>query len=108
MSMSNRSQSTAFNGGMFGGMPTTKTSVSLTQQAIAAAGDAARRRGMSVSAWLSEAAIQQAWREQALAAADELVEEAVRRSGELTVEDQEWIADILARTTRGQGRTEAA
>jgi hypothetical protein len=93
---------------MVGGMATTKTSVSLTHQAIAAAGDAAKRRGMSVSAWLSEAAIHQAWREQALQAADELLEEAIRHNGELTAEDQQWIANVLAQTTGESERADAA
>ncbi len=48
-------------GGMpTGGMPTRKTSVSLTEEAIAAASTAADSADMSVSSWLSRAAIEQA------------------------------------------------
>jgi sugar/nucleoside kinase (ribokinase family) len=81
-------------------MVTRKTSVSLSDEAIEAAGSAARRRGVSVSAWLSQAAIEQAWREQAIAAADEMLDEAVRVSGELSPEDERWVAETVARTTR--------
>jgi hypothetical protein len=88
-------------------MTTTKTSVSLSQDAIAAANSAAKRSGMSVSAWLSHAAIEQAWREQALAAADELYAEAVRENGDPSPADHAWIADILA-TTLGQAAAETA
>jgi hypothetical protein len=80
-------------------MTTHKTSVSLTDEAIAAAGGAARRRGVSVSAWLSQAAIAQAWREQAIAAADDMLSEALRVSGPLSPADEQWVAETLARTT---------
>jgi hypothetical protein len=83
---------------MFGGMPTRKTSVSLTDEAIAAANVAASHAGMSVSSWLSQAAIEQAWREQALAAADELYDHAVRVAGPLTAEDKAWVAKTLSAT----------
>jgi hypothetical protein len=79
-------------------MTTRKTSVSLSDEAIAAAGAAARRRGMSVSAWLSRAAVEQAWREQAIAAADELLKEAISVNGELTPDDERWVSDTLACT----------
>lgn len=83
---------------MFGGMATRKTSVSLTGEAIEAASAAASRAGMSVSAWLSHAAVEQAWREQALAAADELYDQAERAHGPLSIEDQRWLAETLAKT----------
>lgn len=83
---------------MFGGMTTRKTSVSLTEEAIAAANAAASNAGVSVSSWLSNAAIEQAWREQALAAADELHDEAVRAAGPPTADDQRWLAETLAAT----------
>lgn len=79
-------------------MSTRKTSVSLTEEAITAASAAARSAGVSVSSWLSNAAIEQAWREQALAAADDLHEQAIRASGPPTEEDRRWLADILAAT----------
>jgi hypothetical protein len=88
-------------------MTTRKTSVSLSGEAIEAAGAAARRRGMSVSAWLSQAAIEQAWREQAIAAADEMLDEAIRVSGELSPDDERWVAETVARTT-GNARPHAA
>ncbi len=83
---------------MVGGMATRKTSVSLTDEAIAAANAAAGNSGMSVSSWLSKAAIEQAWREQALVAADQLYEEAVRVSGAPTTVDRQWVDETLAAT----------
>ena len=94
---------------MFGGMSTRKTSVSLTEDAIAAANAAASRVGVSVSSWLSHAAVEQAWREQALAAADELHSQAEQASGPLTAEDRQWLAEILMDTvSRAEPPTSAA
>jgi hypothetical protein len=79
-------------------MATRKTSVSLSDEAIAAAGSAARRRGLSVSPWLSQTAIDQAWRDQAIVAADDLLDEAIRAEGPLSPDDERWVAQMLART----------
>ena len=86
------------NGGTFGGMPTRKTSMSLTSEAIEAATEAAELAGMSMSAWLSQAAIEHAWRQRALAAAQELVEESVRVNGPLSEDDERWVAEAMADT----------
>lgn len=56
-----------------------------------------------MSAWLSNAAIEQAWREQAVIAADELYDAAVRASGPETDDDRRWVADVLAATIRQPG-----
>jgi acyl-CoA reductase-like NAD-dependent aldehyde dehydrogenase len=83
---------------MIGRMATRKTSVSLTDEAIAAATKAAGVAGVSMSSWLSNAAIEHAWREEALAAADELYDTAVRESGPETVDDRRWVSEVLAAT----------
>jgi hypothetical protein len=79
-------------------MATRKTSVSLTQQAIEAADEAARRAGMSVSAWLSHAAVEHAWREQAVRAADEAYAAAVASRGPLNADQAHEVDAILAAT----------
>lgn len=83
---------------MIGGMPTRKTSVSLTEDALAAATAAAAGAGVSVSAWLSRAAIDQAWRDRAIVAADDLYEHAVATSGPLSQADEDWVARNLSET----------
>jgi hypothetical protein len=79
-------------------MTTRKTSVSLTEDALAAATAAAAEAGVSVSAWLSRAAIDQAWRDRAITAADELYRHAVEASGPLSPADEDWVAQTLADT----------
>ncbi len=90
-------------------MSTRKTSVSLTEAAISAASSAAGQAGLSVSAWLSPAAIEQAWREPARGGADELYDQAVRVSGPADLADQRWLAETLATTLdRGEASGSAA
>lgn len=79
-------------------MATKKTSVSLTREAIEAADEAARRAGLSVSAWLSQAAVEHAWREQAVRAADEAYAEAVAHHGPLSADQAREVEAILAAT----------
>ena len=79
-------------------MVTRKTSVSLTEEALRAAIEAAKESGVSVSAWLSQAAIDQSWHQRAVRIADELYEHAVAAHGPLSSEDEKWIDDIVAAT----------
>jgi hypothetical protein len=79
-------------------MVTRKTSVSLTEEALKAAIEAAQEAGVSVSAWLSQAAIDQSWHQHAIRVADELYHQAIEENGPLSPEDEKWIEDIVAAT----------
>ena len=77
-------------------MVTRKTSVSLTEEALKAATEAAKEAGISVSAWLSQAAIDQSWRQHAIRMAEEALQDAIRENGPLSAEDEKWVAETLA------------
>ena len=79
-------------------MVTRKTSVSLTEEALKAAIEAAKESGVSVSAWLSQAAIDQSWHQRAIRIADELYEHAIAEHGPLSPEDEKWVDDVVAAT----------
>jgi len=79
-------------------MVTRKTSVSLTEEALKAAIEAAKESGVSVSAWLSQAAIDQSWNQHAIRMADEALHAAIEENGPLSPEDEQWVAETLAAT----------
>jgi hypothetical protein len=83
---------------MAGAMSKRRVSVTMTEEAYEAAKKRAAKTGLSLSAWLSEAAAKHARYQQAVENAEAAYEEALRINGPLSVEDERWVDEVFDAT----------
>ncbi|GLH95684.1 plasmid mobilization protein [Phytohabitans aurantiacus] len=75
-----------------------RVSVTLTEEAYEAAKRRAAKAGLSLSAWLAEAATKHARHQQAVENAEAAYEEAVRVNGPLSPEELRWVDEVFDAT----------
>lgn len=87
---------------MAGAMSKRRVSVTMTEEAYEAAKKRAAKTGLSLSAWLSEAAAEHVKYQEAIEEAEDAYQEAIREHGPLSPDDERWVDEVIEATDAGR------